>query len=64
MDLSLAEVGLAIAEDRKAEVSAWLSSGLIGRPTTTDTERYAARGGVFRFVIIQPYVLFQERLDS
>jgi hypothetical protein len=63
-ELTLTEVGVALAEDQKELVARWLASGLLKRPAAEAIATYRASGGVFRFVIIQPFVLFQERQDA
>jgi hypothetical protein len=60
-ELSLVEVGMAIANDNVAAVQAWIDAELIHKPSSTQlsiwNENQAKR---FQALIVQPYVLVQE----
>lgn len=62
--LHLRDVGRAIALDQKDQVEEWVAKGLMAKPTAAQIaswdERPAKR---FLSMIVQPYVLVQERLD-
>jgi hypothetical protein len=56
----LLEVALAVAEDRTADVAAWIEAGAIERPTPAEVEAWEREEGAqFVGVIVQPFVLAQ-----
>ncbi|HDS15134.1 MAG TPA: DUF2288 family protein [Proteobacteria bacterium] len=59
-ELELLVVGLAVAEDRVKEVAAWLDRGRLARPTSEALVGWETRGGLFKALIVKPYVFFQE----
>ncbi|MBX3246743.1 MAG: DUF2288 family protein [Myxococcales bacterium] len=58
--VSLLDVAVAVAEDRSAEVGAWLEAGQLARPSAAQARAWAD-AGTARFVIaiVQPFVLAQ-----
>ncbi len=69
--LNLADVGVAIANDRTASVQNWIAAALIHKPTQIqlshwNAEHLSAAAGEtaaitrFKALIVQPYVLIQE----
>lgn len=62
--VSLAEVAVAVAEDRADAVSGWIERGQLTRPTPSEIAAWALEEGAqFVSVILQPYV-FAQRLDD
>jgi len=59
-DLDLVEVGVRVALDRTSEVKQWLDSGLLKRPTKDQIRHWETFGSLFQFIIVEPYVFFQE----
>lgn len=59
-DLDLIEVGVAIAEDQVKEVQDWLDAQMLQKPEPITVESWPAEK-TFNFIIIQPYVLVQNR---
>lgn len=57
----LVDVALAVAENRTSEVEALIARGALRRPTPEEITRLAAEpdAHVFRFIIVQPFVLAQ-----
>ena len=62
--LELLTVAEAVARDDKAAVASWLAEGLLGKPTAEDVARWeTTTEDVGLSVVVQPFVLFQERFD-
>ena len=61
-DLDLVEVGLAVAEDRVADVSVWIQTGKLRRPTEGEVQAWFDDpiAQHFAFLIVQPFVLVVE----
>ncbi len=59
-DLDLVKVGVSIAEDQVKEVQELLDKKLITKPLLDDIKTWAD-DKPFCFIIIQPYVLIQNR---
>jgi hypothetical protein len=59
-DLDLVEVGVQVALDHTSEVKQWLDSGLLKRPTENQIRNWETFGSLFQFIIVEPYVFFQE----
>lgn len=58
--LELLDVAVAAAEDRTAEVRGWIEEGRLSRPSAEQSQAWAdEEGAMFRFVIVQPFVLAQ-----
>jgi len=63
-ELDLVETAIAVAEDRSEWVSAQVSAGLIGKPTKEQLSGFEANPEtLFRFLIVQPFVLVQQLSD-
>ena len=62
VSLDLLEVGLAIAEDRSEDVTAWVDKGLLKKLDPTALEQGDAEKPWHEFVIVQPFVLAR-RID-
>ena len=61
-ELDLADVGSKVAEDDTATVGKWLEDGELNRPAPEKIKAWDSEPGkLFRFLIVQPYVLIQER---
>lgn len=59
--LDLAEVGAGVAADDVASIERWLVSGLLGKPTQAQVERWdGEKGQRLLCLIVSPYVLIQE----
>lgn len=59
--LDLLSVAQAVAEDHTAQVSVWLKSGELARPTETQLASWdATPSRTFKAIVVQPYVLMQE----
>ncbi len=63
--LDLLDVGVAIANDNTLSIQHWISEQLIAKPSTTQIEGWMSdRTKKFKALIVQPYVLVQELLES
>jgi hypothetical protein len=61
-ELDLAHVGSKVAADDTSTVGKWLENNELVRPTPDKMKTWDSEPGkVFRFLIVQPYVLMQER---
>jgi hypothetical protein len=60
--LSLVEVGKAIASDSSLQVQKWIQENQLARPSSDQIAMWEAVPQTrFSFVIVQPYVLVQEK---
>jgi hypothetical protein len=59
-DLDLVDVGVQVALDRTGEVKKWLETGALSRPTPEQISTWETSGSLFRFIILAPYVFFQD----
>lgn len=60
--LDLLEVGVAIASDNTAKVEVWISEALIAKPSAEQMGEWNSdRTRRFDTLIVQPYVLVQEK---
>ncbi len=60
-DLSLVDVGYAIANDETLRVQHWIEEALIQKPSAVQLEAWGqAQQKRFKALIVQPYVLVQE----
>lgn len=63
--LDLVEVAARVAEDDREPVSAWIEAGQVGKPSREQCARWEGEPGRrFPALIVQPYVLVQERSAS
>ena len=63
--LELAEVGVAIANDNTSAVEHWIAEQLLYKPTPEQLADWAGdRNRRFKALIVQPYVLVQDRLAA
>jgi len=58
--LDLIEVAVAVAEDDKRKVEAWMSSGDVSHPDMDDAKDWVERQPDFWAVVVAPWVLVQE----
>jgi hypothetical protein len=59
-DLDLVEVGVQVALDHTSEVKKWLDAGALTRPTPEQITTWETFGSLFQFIILTPYVFFQD----
>jgi hypothetical protein len=59
-DLDLVEMGVQVALDHTSEVNKWLENGHLTRPTPEQITAWETFGSLFQFIIVEPYVFFQE----
>ncbi len=59
--LDLIAVALAVAEDDKASISAWLAAGQMNALSAAQAEDLLARDPALWAVVVAPWVLVQER---
>jgi hypothetical protein len=59
-DMDLVEVGVQVALDHTSEVKRWLDAGLLVRPSRDQIKEWETNGSLFRFIIVAPFVFFQE----
>ncbi|NRB06471.1 MAG: DUF2288 domain-containing protein [Richelia sp.] len=60
--LDLIEVGVAVASDNTAKVGVWISEALIAKPSAEQMGKWNSyRTKRFDTLIVQPYVLIQEK---
>jgi len=58
--VDLVDAAVAVANDDRERVTAWIDEGLLSKPTREAVESWEARPlAVFRVLILQPYVLAQ-----
>jgi hypothetical protein len=63
--LNLVEVGVRVAGDDTASVKSWLTSGQMRKPSRTEIEQWDNEPTTrFWSLVVQPYVLIQERTDD
>lgn len=60
-NLDLVAVALALAEDDKASMSAWLAAAQVGKITAPQAEDWLQRNPPLWSVVVAPWVLVQER---
>jgi hypothetical protein len=60
--LDLVAVGLALAQDDKASISAWLAAEQVGKISPSQAEDWLQRDPSLWSVVVAPWVLVQERL--
>ena len=64
LELDMVETGVAFAEDKFEWVNQQVEAGLITKPTAAQLERFEKSPELlFRFLIIQPFVLIQPLED-
>lgn len=59
--LDLIAVALAVAEDDKASIAAWLAAGQVGKLDVEQAQDLLARDPALWAVVVAPWVLVQER---
>ena len=59
-DIDLIEVGVQVALDHTSEVKKWLETGALARPAPEQITAWETFGSLFQFIIVEPYVFFQE----
>ncbi len=65
VDLDLLDVGVAIASDNVSEVQTWINGALISKPSVTQMGEWNSdRTKRFQTLIVQPYVLVQEKIAA
>jgi hypothetical protein len=65
VDLDLLDVGVAIASDNVSEVQTWINDALISKPSVTQMGEWNSdRTKRFQTLIVQPYVLVQEKIAA
>jgi hypothetical protein len=62
--MDLVDSALHVAENKAATIEAWLADGRIARAEMSDAEDWHARKPTFWAVVVAPWVLVQEALDS
>jgi hypothetical protein len=61
-DLNIVDAGLKIAEDDASSVQSWIRQELLSKPTSTQVRAWEQNPGKrFYTLIVQPYVLIQEK---
>ncbi|MEY1661531.1 DUF2288 domain-containing protein [Isoalcanivorax beigongshangi] len=63
-ELDLITVAVAIAEDRRDPVAAWLEQGQLAHVSDADALRFADANSSLWAVVVRPWVLVQEQTDS
>ncbi|WP_017315774.1 DUF2288 domain-containing protein [Mastigocladopsis repens] len=62
VELDLLDVGVAIASDNVSKVQIWIDEALLTKPSTTQVGEWnTQRTKRFNTLIVQPYVLVQEK---
>ena len=62
IELDLLNVGIAIASDNILQVQKWIDEQLLGKPSVTQIGEWNSdRAKRFNTLIVQPYVLIQEK---
>jgi hypothetical protein len=60
-ELDLVAVALALAEDDKASMGAWLTSAQVGKISASQAQDWLQRDPALWSVVVAPWVLVQER---
>lgn len=64
-ELDLLDVGVAIASDNVLEVETWIDEALLAKPSTIQVGEWnLERTKRFSTLIVQPYVLVQEKVAA
>ncbi|ALP54712.1 hypothetical protein Tel_03060 [Candidatus Tenderia electrophaga] len=58
--LDLIDVAVAVAEDDKAKVEAWMQAGRVAHPSMEDARAWVERQPDFWAVVVAPWVLVQD----
>jgi hypothetical protein len=65
LELDLLDVGEAIASDKASEVQNWIDEALIAKPSTVQMGEWnMQKEKRFNTLIVQPFVLVQEKLAA
>jgi len=65
LGLNLLDVGVAIASDNIPQVQLWIDEQLITKPSTVELGEWNSNPQKrFQTLIVQPYVLIQEIVDT
>ena len=60
-ELDLVTVGVAVAEDDKGSVEAWIAANQLGKPSEKQLENWEKQADqLFQMLIVQPYILIQD----
>lgn len=59
-ELNLVDVGVQVALDHTDRVKEWIDTGRLARPTKEQIDAWETTGSLFRFIIVAPFVFFQE----
>jgi hypothetical protein len=59
-DVDLVDVGVQVALDHTSEIKKWLEAGHLTRPTSHQIAEWETSGSLFQFIIVEPFVFFQE----
>ncbi|MFL5815313.1 MAG: DUF2288 domain-containing protein [Bdellovibrionia bacterium] len=63
-DLNIIEVGIKIAEDDAKTVQDWIGRELLSKPSPTQVRTWEQNPGKrFSTLVVQPYVLIQEKAN-
>ncbi|MBI2392557.1 MAG: DUF2288 family protein [Deltaproteobacteria bacterium] len=57
--IELVTCGVAVAMDDVERVQAWIASGDLRKPSRAERDAWAAQGGSFTAIVVQPFVLVQ-----
>jgi hypothetical protein len=61
-NLTILEVGLAVAEDNTEMVRQWLDDGMLQRPSSSQMDYWQEQGGPkFESLIVHPFILSKEQ---
>ncbi len=64
-DLDLIDVAVAVAEDEKALVEAWIAVNQLGKPTENQLKQWEEESdNRFKMLIVQPFILVQDICDA
>lgn len=58
--VDLVDVALAVSEDDKPRVEAWMSSGVVAHPSVDEAKLWVENQPEFWAVVVAPWVLIQE----
>ncbi len=64
-ELDMLDTAVAVAEDDKDKVAAWIGAGQLIKPSSEQIEAWESElEKPFRMLIVQPFILAQEVLDA
>lgn len=65
VELDLIDVAIAVADDEKTLVEAWVAKNQLGKPTEDQLKQWEeGSDNRFKMLIVQPFILVQDICDA